>query len=566
MKDEDDSNDDNLNENNNINDNNNNNLNNNNLNNNNLNDNNNINNNNNLNDDNNNLINNNNINNDIQNNDENENNQIQNNVNINNNNKKEIKNNNIDDDIQILEDEDFIKNENQLKELKEKKKILNDKILNKTIKNSIIYKNNPTIFNSSYYSSFKSSIKNTKNKLKFNMFKMGTELHFKEAKIVNIFSNKYDYRKENENILNELQKLIYFSYRYNLPRMENYVNKNHYYSDSGWGCMIRASQMCFYNILYNLLIENNNNNNSNNNNNDNNNKNYKYELINLFVDLPINVDKLPKIMEFYYNSILNRKSISISNKNLIESIFPPFSIFVLIGLGEIFQKKAGDWFSDYNLINLYKFINNKLNVIPNLKIFSFIGDVIIEKIIKKCFEKIEEENNNLLENNYYEFKGEKYKFKKACVIFVSIRLGLHSMPEEYFEPIKFTFDCKQCFGFIGGKNKEASFFIGYYSDYIIYLDPHFCQGCNYSVPIRNRADAKPFHDNKKFYQLEFKKLQAAITIGFLIKNLNDFKEFINYVDNMKKKFKKNSLFIVQDEKIKVEKNIIKDIYDDKDDF
>ena len=385
------------------------------------------------------------------------------------------------------------------------------------------------------------------------MIKLGTELQFNEAKIVNIFSNKYDYRKEDQKILEELQKLIYFSYRYNLPRMENYVNKNHYYSDSGWGCMIRASQMCFYNILINFLTENNINN-----------KNYKFEIINLFVDLPINVDKLPNIMLYYYSSIIDNKSFSIPNKNLIESIFPPFSIFVLIGLGEIFQKKAGDWFSDYNLINLYKFINNKLNVIPYLKIFSFIGDVTIEKIIKKCFEKIE--NNNLENNNYYEFKGEKYLFKKVFVIFVSIRLGLNSMPEEYIESIKFTFDCKQCFGFIGGKNKEASYFIGYYSNNIIYLDPHYCQGCNYSVPIKNRVDAKPFHENKKFYQLEFKKLQAALTIAFLIKNLNDFKEFINYADNMKKKFNKTCLFLVQNEKVKIQNDIIKEINDDKDDF
>ena len=390
------------------------------------------------------------------------------------------------------------------------------------------------------------------------MIKFGTELHFKDAKIVNIFSNKYDYKIEDKKILEELQNLIYFSYRYNLPKMENYVNKSHYYSDSGWGCMIRASQMMFYNILKSLLIENNNNNK----------KNYKNEIINLFVDLPINVNKLPDIMSNYYESILKKKSVSsTSNNNLIKYIFPPFGIYFLCGLGEIFQKTAGNWFSDYNLINLYKYINKKLNVIPNLNIFSFLGVVIIEKLIKKCFEKVDENNNeNLTENDYYEFKGEKYLLKKAGVIFVSIRLGLYSVPEEYYEAIKYIFDCKQCIGFIGGKNKQASYFIGYYSNNIIYLDPHFCQDCNYSVPIKNRIDAKPFHENKKFYQLEFKKLQAAMTFAFLIKNLNDFKDFINYVNSMKKKFNKNSLFIIQDEKVQINNNIIKDIKDDKDDF
>ena len=57
-----------------------------------------------------------------------------------------------------------------------------------------------------------------------------------------------------------------------------------------------------------------------------------------------------------------------------------------------------------------------------------------------------------------------------------------------------------------------------------------------------------------------------MSIAFLIKNLNDFKEFINFVIDMKKKFSKNSLFIIQNEKIQINKNIIKDIKDDKDDF
>ena len=41
------------------------------------------------------------------------------------------------------------------------------------------------------------------------------------------------------------------------------------------------------------------------------------------------------------------------------------------------------------------------------------------------------------------------------------------------------FTCKQCIGFIGGKDYSATYFIGYSGNNIFYLDPHYAQQCVY---------------------------------------------------------------------------------------
>ena len=48
--------------------------------------------------------------------------------------------------------------------------------------------------------------------------------------------------------------------------------------------------------------------------------------------------------------------------------------------------------------------------------------------------------------------NEQYLLENYGLIFVSVRLGIYNISEEYFEPMKNIFSCKQFLGFVGGKN------------------------------------------------------------------------------------------------------------------
>ena len=66
---------------------------------------------------------------------------------------------------------------------------------------------------------------------------------------------------------------------------------------------------------------------------------------------------------------------------------------------------------------------------------------IISKLIKQCF--VESNNINLKEDEFFLFNDKKYIFKNYGLIFVSVRLGIDSIENFYFNSIKNLFNCKE---------------------------------------------------------------------------------------------------------------------------
>ena len=150
-------------------------------------------------------------------------------------------------------------------------------------------------------------------------------------------------------------------------------------------------------------------------------------------------------------------------------------------------------------------------------------------------------------------------------IFVSVCLGISSIPPEYFQSIKQLFKCKQFLGFIGGKINQASYFFGYSDDNLLYLDPHYNQD---SIIDLNEQNLMTYID-KIVYKLPFKSLQCAFTIGFLFRNVKEFKELYVFLKFFKTD--KNACFNVyfgpkkDDYNINCEE-IEKNINNEEDDF
>ena len=221
------------------------------------------------------------------------------------------------------------------------------------------------------------------------------------------------------------------------------------------------------------------------------------------------------------NKFLDKKIIENQYKQLyIKSIDPPFSIQKICIIGEIYGRTCGEWFSDYELPKIYDIINETFNIIPNLSILHFNSDVEMNLVIDKCFEKIEEEIPILEEKNYFKNeKNELFKFKKMGAIFISVRLGVSDIPPEYFPSIKKLFECKQFLGIIGGKVNSASYFFGYCDDDLLYLDPHFNQESINDLDEKNLMT----YIFKVVYKLPLESFQPAFTVGFLFRNLIEFR-------------------------------------------
>ena len=344
--------------------------------------------------------------------------------------------------------------------------------------------------------------------------------------------------------LYKFNKLIYFCYRKNIYPMNTRL-KITLQRDSGWGCMIRCGQMIMSRAIYKYL------------------KSEKYtnekaitETIKLFVDIPYDLKNIPN----FFTSIMTRNPY-INNET---KLLAPFSIQMHCYLGNIYNKYAGEWFSDVNICQNYKDLNDNLNIFPNLKIFSFISELNFVEVMEGCFDLIKEEkiNNEAINNTFVTFNNKKYKIKKSGLIFISMRLGINKVSFEYYSSIKKLFECKECIGIIGGETNLAHYFIGYNDKgNLIYLDPHITRDC---VNELNEDSIINDYLSKNILEISMDDMSTALSVGFLFRNKNEFEDLNKFVENYcKGNF---PCFGFCKEKIELDINKYENLFNDEDDF
>lgn len=108
---------------------------------------------------------------------------------------------------------------------------------------------------------------------------------------------------------------------------------------------------------------------------------------------------------------------------------------------------------------------------------------------------------------------------RAVIILVPVRLGGEKTNPEYFDFAKSILSLEYCIGIIGGKPKQACYFVGFQDDSLIYMDPHYCQ--SFVDVSTNDFPLQSYHcpSPKK---MPFSKMDPSCTIGFYSKNSEDY--------------------------------------------
>ena len=91
--------------------------------------------------------------------------------------------------------------------------------------------------------------------------------------------------------------------------------------------------------------------------------------------------------------------------------------------------------------------------------------------------------------------------------------------------IKKIFECRQFLGIIGGKINSAFYFFGYCEDDLLYLDPHLNQESIKKLDENNLMT----YINKTVYSLPLEDFQPAFTIGFLFRDMTEFRNLYFYM-------------------------------------
>ena len=470
----------------------------------------------------------------------------------------------------------FVKNEDRNSDFKVKKQN-NILIENKYPQLEIRVSDNNNI---SLWEAIKQQISNYKNQLIFNynIFSGLNNLNVNDPRLPNeiqIFEEKFS--KQNDNLINRLKNIPYFSYRkdFNKIKEKDII----YTGDAGWGCMLRAGQMILAQGIYRLFSIKNL-------------ESFINEYISYFYDneIPIkllnkskdnNLNNKNKLKEKNNNEILNdfvvvdditkecRMSFidismemikgleNMSDRNSSQNnIASPFSIRNFIKMQNIISpngKKAGEWFSNNETIKLINEINKQMNENNDndFKILNFEDTIFIEDIINRCFKEEDTSNKNIygfenisynnfeksevlfnenhinkdLKSNIYIFNNRRFEFKNKFILFVSAWRGYNKLDKEVYEDILNIFDIKTNIGFIGGKDSRAYYFIGRCDKNLIFLDPHFVQS---TIPL-NKFGTDSIYESyrpENIYYMPVSELSPSFSIGFAVKDIKSFKLFM----------------------------------------
>ena len=444
--------------------------------------------------------------------------------------------------------------------------------------------NNKTL---SFWQMVKLKLNDIKNHLIFNYNIFSTQNTLVDisqtlSKEIQIFDIKY---LKQEELLNKLKNIPWFSYRENFEQIKDDENIV-YTSDAGWGCMFRASQMIlaqglfklynlknlyeFINQFFAYFYDNKipikfmckpQKEKQEENNKEENNKN-------IFESFEI-IEKENKLFDLSFIDLSSEMIHGLENmserKSNSEYIIPPFSIRNLIKFEKYsnkFGKKLGEWFSNYDTIRLICTINKRMNSHKdcNFKVLNFNEGVIkINEIINNCLEEFEEDKdlsdfeilslssiecadivNNNLENDKYIFNKKKYIFKHKFILFVSVRHGLYTLEEDYYDEVLKVFDIETNIGMIGGKNTRAFYFIGKCGNNLIFLDPHYVQQTLTLKQIGTIDVQDTYIPNDIFY-MNVEELSPSFSIGFAVNDMKNFKKLM-------KKLTSKDYFITKDKR------------------
>ncbi|KAM9762697.1 cysteine protease ATG4C isoform 1-T2 [Menidia menidia] len=220
------------------------------------------------------------------------------------------------------------------------------------------------------------------------------------------------------------------------------------------------------------------------------------------------------------------------HRNLVswfgDSSSAPLGLHRLVHLGLTMGKQAGDWYGPAVVAHiLKKAVEEAMDpalagitayVSQDCTVYS--ADVIDCHNGAKAGQASDQTSDtNPLEQKHQPESVHTFPDNRAVIILIPVRLGGERTNPQYFNFAKSILSLEYCIGIIGGKPKQACYFVGFQDDSLIYMDPHYCQSfvdvSTSNFPLQSYHCPSP----KK---MPFSKMDPSCTIGFYSRSSQDF--------------------------------------------
>ncbi|XP_026201846.1 cysteine protease ATG4C isoform X1 [Anabas testudineus] len=200
----------------------------------------------------------------------------------------------------------------------------------------------------------------------------------------------------------------------------------------------------------------------------------------------------------------------------------------LVRLGLTMGKQAGDWYGPAIVAHILKRAVEEAMDPALAGITAYVSqdctvysaDVLDSHRAPKAGQASAERSDaSLSTQNSQPAPASPLPDSRAVIILIPVRLGGEKTNPEYFEFAKSILSLEYCIGIIGGKPKQACYFVGFQDDSLIYMDPHYCQSfvdvSTSDFPLQSYHCPSP----KK---MPFSKMDPSCTIGFYSRSVQDY--------------------------------------------